>query len=93
MTILTIMEKHLMGISKLLSYYGRLILVNSIYSAMPTFYMCTLKVPGKILAQIDKYLKHCLWNGTGALVDAIDKYLKQMKRLQKIHNSFRNIHY
>jgi hypothetical protein len=63
MTILTRMEKHLMGISKLLSYYGRFILVNPIYSAMPNFYMSTSKVPGEVLAQIDKYLKHCLWNG------------------------------
>lgn len=47
--ILIRMEKHLMGISKFLSYSGRLILVNSVYSAMPTFYMCAMKIPLEIL--------------------------------------------
>lgn len=46
-----------MGISR------RLILVNSVYSAVPTFYMCSLKVPIEILDQIDKYRKHVLWHG------------------------------
>jgi hypothetical protein len=31
------MEKHLMAITRFLSYTGRLVLVNSIYSSMPTF--------------------------------------------------------
>jgi len=51
--ILTRMEKYLMGITIFLSYAGRLVLVNSIYSSMPTFYLCTLKLPKKILQQID----------------------------------------
>jgi hypothetical protein len=52
-----------MGISRLLSYAGRLILVNSVYSAVPTFYLCILKLPSEILSQIDKYRKHVLWHG------------------------------
>lgn len=63
MPILNRMERHLMGISRMLTYAGRLILVNSIYSSMPTFYMCTLKLPIEILDQIERYSKYCLWNG------------------------------
>jgi hypothetical protein len=37
-------EKRLTGISKFLSYNGRLILVNSVFSALPTLYMCNLKI-------------------------------------------------
>lgn len=33
---------------KTFSYAGRLILVNSVYSAMPTFYLCVMKVPLEI---------------------------------------------
>jgi hypothetical protein len=47
-----------MGLNKLLSYYGRLTLVNSILSALPTFYMCSLKIPIRIIEYVDKYRKH-----------------------------------
>jgi hypothetical protein len=57
------MERHLMGITRHLSYNGRLILVNSIYSVVPTYYMCTLKLPADLLDQIDKYRKHVLRHG------------------------------
>jgi hypothetical protein len=57
------MEKHLMGITRFLSHAGRLVLVNSIYSALPTFYMCSLKLPIDLLDQIDKYRNHVLWHG------------------------------
>lgn len=43
--LLTRMEKRLCGISKLLTYDGRLVLVNSALSALPTFYKCSLKNP------------------------------------------------
>jgi hypothetical protein len=63
MPILTRLERHLMGISRFLSYAGSLVLVNSFYSAVPTFYLCTLKLPSEIIYQIDKYRKHVLWHG------------------------------
>jgi hypothetical protein len=56
-------ERRLSGISKMLSYQGRLILVNSVFLALPTFYMCSLQIPPGIIEQIDKYRKHCLWSG------------------------------
>jgi hypothetical protein len=51
-----------MGISSLLTYAGRLVMVNSVLSALPTFYLCTLKVPASVIHQLDKYIKHCLWD-------------------------------
>jgi hypothetical protein len=59
--LLTRIERRITGISKFLSYHGRLILVNSVLSALPTFYMCSLKIPPQIIKQIDVYRKHCLW--------------------------------
>lgn len=49
MPILTRMEEGLMRISNLLTYAGRLTFVNSVLSALPTVYMCTLKIPIQIL--------------------------------------------
>lgn len=49
MPILNRMEKHPMGILRFLSYSGRLILVNSVYSSIPTFYICAMKIPLEIL--------------------------------------------
>ena len=58
--LLTRIEARLNGISKMLSYHGRLILVNSVFSAMPTFYICSLLLPTQVIKQIDMYRKHCL---------------------------------
>lgn len=43
--LLTRIERRLSGISKFLPYDGRLIMVNSVLSALPNFYMCSLKIP------------------------------------------------
>ena len=37
--------------------------VNSVYSSMPTLYLSSTKFPSKVLKQIYKYRKFCLWNG------------------------------
>jgi hypothetical protein len=55
-------EKRLMGLNTFLSYAGRLIIVNLVLSSLPTFYLCTLKIPISVLEQIDKYRKHFLWD-------------------------------
>lgn len=60
--ILNKIEKRISGINSLLSYSGRLIMVNSVLSALPTFYLCTLRVPISTIEQIDKYKKHFLWD-------------------------------
>jgi hypothetical protein len=55
-------EKRLLGLNKLLSYYGKLTYVNSILSALPTFFMCAFKITIKILDQVVKYHKHFFWD-------------------------------
>lgn len=62
MPILKRIEKRLMGINKLLNYSGRLLMVNSVLTALPTFYICTLHIPASIIEQIDNYRKHELWD-------------------------------
>jgi hypothetical protein len=56
-------EKRLSCFSNFLSQAGRLELVNSVFSTLPTFFMCTLKIPKTIIKQIDIFRKHCLWRG------------------------------
>jgi len=60
--LLTRIERRLSGISKHLPYNGRLIMVNFVLSALPTFYMCSLKIPPQVIKQIDIFRKHCLWS-------------------------------
>jgi hypothetical protein len=59
-------EKRLSCTSALLSQAGRLELVNSVFSALPTFLMCTLKIPVATIKKIDSYRNHCLWRGNDA---------------------------
>jgi hypothetical protein len=40
------------------SKWEKLQLLNYVLSALPTFYMCTIKVPIDIINQIDKYMRH-----------------------------------
>lgn len=47
--------------ARFLSYEGRVQLVNSILSSLPTYYMCTLKLPIAVIEAIYKYRKNCLW--------------------------------
>jgi hypothetical protein len=42
---------------------GKLLMVNSVLSSLPTFFMSTLKVPIAIINQIDHYMRYCLWRG------------------------------
>lgn len=39
-------------------------MANSVFSAPPTFYMCSLQLPPTIIKQVDRYRKHCLWSGS-----------------------------
>ena len=56
-------ERRLACSSKFLSQAGRLELVNLVFTALPTFYMYTLKIPATIVKQIDIYRKHYIWRG------------------------------
>jgi hypothetical protein len=56
-------EVRLTNTSIWLTQGGKLEMVNSVLSSMPTFYMCAIKVPKEIWKQVDKYRRHCLWKG------------------------------
>ena len=56
-------ERRLSASSRFLSYAGRLQLVNSVLSSLPTYYMCTLKLPSAVIEIIDKHRRNCLWRG------------------------------
>jgi hypothetical protein len=60
--LLNKIEKRLCGVGKFLSYHGRLILINSVFTALPIFYMCCLKIPPQVIKQINVFRKHCLWS-------------------------------
>jgi hypothetical protein len=54
-------EKKLSSISAMLTQAGRLQLVNSLISSLPTYMMCTLEVPVAVIEYIDRARRHCLW--------------------------------
>ena len=49
----------------MLSYDGRILLIKSIFSALPTFFMCTLALPLGVIEQINKYLRKFFWRKFG----------------------------
>jgi hypothetical protein len=60
--LLNRIDSRMMGFNTMLSYDGRLILVNSVLSSLPTFYLSTFKIPAGVIDQIDCYRKHVLWD-------------------------------
>ena len=56
-------ERRLSASSQFLSYAGMLQLVNSVISSLPTYYMCSLKLPITVINIIDKHIKNFLWRG------------------------------
>lgn len=62
--LITRCEKRLISTSLFLSQAGKLQMVNSVFSSLPTFFMCTFQLHSSVREQIDKYRKHCLWRGS-----------------------------
>ena len=54
-------ERRLSSIVSFLSYDDSLVLVNSVLSSLPTYYMCTLVIPKEVIEVIDKARRRCLW--------------------------------
>jgi hypothetical protein len=50
-------ERKLSASSIYLSYSGRLQLINSVISSLPTYFMCTLSLPKTVIEVIDKFRK------------------------------------
>jgi hypothetical protein len=57
-------ERRWISTTMFLTQGGKLLMVNSVLSSLPTFYMSVIKVPIDILNQIDRYRRHCLWRGS-----------------------------
>jgi mannosylglycoprotein endo-beta-mannosidase len=56
-------ERKMSATSQFLSLAGRLQLVNSVISSLPTYYMCSLKLPITVIEIIDKHRKNYFWRG------------------------------
>jgi hypothetical protein len=56
-------ERRLSNTSTFLSQAGKLQLTNVVFSALPTFHLCTFNMHKTVIQQIDKYRKHCLCRG------------------------------
>jgi hypothetical protein len=54
-------ERQLTSISSLLTYAGKLQLVNLVLSSLPTFTMCSVLVPVVVLEYFDRARRHCTW--------------------------------
>jgi hypothetical protein len=54
-------EWRLISTSIFLSPGGKLQMVNSVLSSLPTFYMCSIKIPVENVNRIEKYRRHCRW--------------------------------
>lgn len=49
--------------SSFLSYGGRLVLVNYVFSSQAIYHMASLKLPAKVIKHIDRLRMHALWHG------------------------------
>jgi hypothetical protein len=56
-------QRRLNVCSQYLSYDGRLLLVNAVFSSLPTFIMSCLLLYKGIIEQVDKYRRHIFWRG------------------------------
>lgn len=56
-------ETCLSACSYFLSFGGKITMINSVFSLLPTYYMCTLKLSMGVIEAIDRARRHCLWRG------------------------------
>jgi hypothetical protein len=54
-------ERRVSATFMLMSYSGRVTLINSLLTSIATFTMCSIQLHPKILAHIEKIRRHCLW--------------------------------
>jgi hypothetical protein len=54
-------KRQLTSISSLLTYAGKLQLVNSVLSSLPTFYMCSVLLPVAVHDYFDKIRRNGFW--------------------------------
>jgi hypothetical protein len=54
-------ERRVSATFMLMSYSGRVTLINSLLTSIATFTMCSIQLNPKILEHIEKIRRHCLW--------------------------------
>jgi hypothetical protein len=62
-------------------------MVNAVFSSLPTYYMCTLKLPKTVIKQIDKFRRHCLWRGSDINAKNHLKLLGKQSANQKLRGA------
>ena len=55
-------ERRMTANFMIMSYSGRVRVINSLLSSIAMFTMCSLHIPPKILEHIDTIRRHCLWD-------------------------------
>lgn len=61
-------ERRLTASAAFLPYGDRLTMINSVLYAIPTYYMCFLKLPKTVIDAIDTARRNYLWRGSNASV-------------------------
>jgi hypothetical protein len=59
-------------------------MTNAVFSAVPTFHLCTFKMHTAITKKIHKYRKHCLWRGSDINAKTPPKAAWEMVCLPKL---------
>src|SRR4051812_10335976 len=54
-------ERRLSATLNMISYGGKLSLLNSVITSLAIFALCTLRLPPKIIELLDKIRRKCLW--------------------------------
>jgi hypothetical protein len=54
-------ERRVSATFMLMSYSGKVLLINSLLTSIATFTMCSFQLHPKILEHIEKIRRHCLW--------------------------------
>lgn len=80
-------ERRQASTSTFLSQAGKLELTNAVLSALPTFHLCSFALPKGVIKQIDKFRKHCLWQGSDINSKKIPKAAWEMICIPKEEGS------
>jgi hypothetical protein len=62
MPLMDHIERRVSATFLIMSYSGRVTMVNSLLSSIATFTMCSIQLNPKILEHVEKIRRHCLWN-------------------------------
>uniref|UniRef100_A0A453JDH2 Reverse transcriptase domain-containing protein n=1 Tax=Aegilops tauschii subsp. strangulata TaxID=200361 RepID=A0A453JDH2_AEGTS len=58
-------ERRLTGCSTLLSTGEKLSPIKSVFTSLPTFFMCSLELHATVVDQVNSYIRQCFWRKYG----------------------------